>query len=514
MSFYLVKLERDGNNVLIETTLSGYGPYEKGAEAAAEAKTLANILGVKVMPRRISQANVDWRARQVERIANGTLKALPEGWNLAPIADHFAHHYELDHALIAFTENEELAIIDRVTALTAGRYITRFYPHVDDAERRRLIALIDPSNYIFYATTPEDITMVYKEGPSSCMDARHSFNHLPVWPTSVYGAGDLAVAYTRNARGAIQSRSLCWPEKKLFGRCYGDEARMRKAMESEGFEYLDYDEDENFEGARLLKIQRTDDKGYVLPYFDNIALAIDKGDHFICSNKHNPGDVVLHSGGTGGYAYPQKHCPKRGTLEHLDSFKFVHGANEEWSRDARTRFSFTCDGTGEIWAIEYRVRLGNGLVWCQKHADEHAGKCELTGKFYPKDELIEHEGKTIHESMLPSNMSLKPSDVINSITITVDQDNNRWFSASVDQLTSVQEMLGRQMDREYRRQFLGSWPAVAPDEMPRWRAINTMDGRTVFAQDSGDQVNPIRNGSISGHGIEMVIIDDPINNAA
>jgi hypothetical protein len=72
-------------------------------------------------------------------------------------------------------------------------------------------------------------------GPSSCMDGEHDFHNLVRWPTAPYGAGDLAVAYTKNANGRIQSRCLCWPEKKLFGRIYGDFQRMKAAMEAEGF---------------------------------------------------------------------------------------------------------------------------------------------------------------------------------------------------------------------------------------------------------------------------------------
>ncbi|TYO68555.1 hypothetical protein FXV83_00295 [Bradyrhizobium hipponense] len=142
----------------------------------------------------------------------------------APIKDHFAHLDPDQHpGMICFTENDQLGIIDRVTALTPGRYITRFYETEEkmaDDQRRKLIAAIDPSGELQFAWTPEEIERVYKEGPSSCMDGTHHFN-TPVWPTSVYGAGDLALAYQVNAKGRIQSRCLVWLEKKLYGRISG-----------------------------------------------------------------------------------------------------------------------------------------------------------------------------------------------------------------------------------------------------------------------------------------------------
>ena len=53
---------------------------------------------------------------------------LPAKWDLEPIKDHFAHLDPGKHpGMICFTENDQLGIIDRVTAVTPGRYITRFY---------------------------------------------------------------------------------------------------------------------------------------------------------------------------------------------------------------------------------------------------------------------------------------------------------------------------------------------------------------------------------------------------
>jgi len=322
---------------MVDVPIPDYGPYEKGSEAAKFAKVLTDQLGRKVQPRRISQAP-DWRARQKLRLDDGTLRPLPVKWDLAPIQDHFAHLPIDDQSKVAFTESEELGIIDRVTALTPGRYLTRFYPEVDDDKRRQLIAAIDPSGEIFYARTPDEITKVYQEGPSSCMDAKQehaSFWDYPCWPTAPYGAGDLAVAYTVNNRGRIQSRTLCWPEKKQFGRVYGDIQRMTAAMKAEGYEDIRTDRGDSFVGAKLLKVPTGDPFEYVMPYFDDIEYAVDNGDHFMTSDDKPEGGKYCNCGGSNGLSVMYQWCPKLKDHRSCSEFSFVHGANEEWSSPAR-----------------------------------------------------------------------------------------------------------------------------------------------------------------------------------
>jgi hypothetical protein len=184
MAFFLVRLEPDpdGGDKMLDVPIPDYGPYEKGPEAAKAAKDLTAILGYKVQPRRIHQAP-DWRARQQDRLARGVLVPLPELWSaLDPIKDHFAH-LAADRARVAFTENDELGTIDRVTPLNPGRYLTRFYPEVDDDLRRRLIASVDPSGEIRFAfdvTDGASTRPVFLHGRIS--DKLKTFADLPCWP--------------------------------------------------------------------------------------------------------------------------------------------------------------------------------------------------------------------------------------------------------------------------------------------------------------------------------------------
>jgi hypothetical protein len=405
MSFYLVRLEPDGNGGMCDVPIPDYGPYDKGSDAAKIAKTLTDERGYKVQPRRMSQAP-DWRARQKERLASGTLKALPEKWDLPPVEDHFAHIDPRDASKIAFTESDEHGTIDRTTSLTPGRYITRYFNHIDDAHRRRLIAAIDPNGEIFYAWTPQEIAHVYMRGPSSCMDGDHDFSDLePHWPTEPYGGGDLAVAYTKNAQGRIQSRSLCWPEQKLFGRVYGDIERMIAAMKAEGFTYI-RGEDKTFpSGAKILKIEHpTEDHQYIMPYFDDIEMVVDKGTHFETFDGPSvdlpPGTSYISCGGSGGHSFLYRICPRlrSGSLAH--EFKFVHGANQDWSRTAYQAYAFTCSGSGKLYSNEFKVPMATpGIYWSRDHFEAHGEHCYVTRKNHPKTEMVQKGNRRVHNSV-------------------------------------------------------------------------------------------------------------------
>jgi hypothetical protein len=403
MSFFLVRLEPDGNGGMSDVPIPDHGPYEKGSEAAKFAKVLTNTLGFKVQPRRISQAP-DWRERQAKRLQDGTLKKLPEKWDLPQITDHFAHIDAKDPSKIAFTENDELGKIDRVTAVTPGRYITRFYNDIQDSHRRKLIAAIDPNGEIFFAWTRDEIATVYIDGPSSCMDGAHSFDDMDdIWPTEPYAGGDLAVAYTKNARGKIQSRCLCWPEKKLFGRCYGDIERMIAAMMAEGYEYIHGNEVSFPTGAKILKIPHPHKKHhFIMPYFDDVGMVADKGDHFETWNgaSNIPNMKYIACGGASGYSLLYRICPrlKSGAPDH--EFQFVHGVNEEWCRAAYDGYAFLCTATGKRYPTEHMVRMATpGVLWSRDHFEEHGTNCSITRKNHPRSEMLKLGDRLVHSSV-------------------------------------------------------------------------------------------------------------------
>lgn len=418
MSFFLVKLEADGSGNLVDVPLPDFGPYETGSEAAKHAKNLTSLLGHKVQPRRINQAG-DWRQRQNARFADGTLKPLPATWDLEPIKDHFAHLAK-DPTKIAFTENEELGAIDRVTVLSPGRYLSRFYPDVDDAHRRTLIALIDPCGEIHFARTREEIARVYKTGPESCMDGEHDFDELPCWPTEPYAGGDLAVAYTVNNRGRIQARAVCWPDKKQFGRVYGDVQRLKAALLSEGFEEI-RSCGKRFDGARLLKIPVNNGdecNEFVMPYFDDIEWIVDMGDHFITSSaKPAPDKLVSKGGGTGGYMTLMKWCPKLEDFYSVSDFTFIHGVNQEWGPTARHRHAFMCQATKTFWPLTERVTMYHGEYWSKQYFAEHGEVCSHTGWNCRKEDMVSVMGRRVHRDY--ATLAMTPINSTNNTFMAV-----------------------------------------------------------------------------------------------
>lgn len=397
--FYLVRLDRDAENNLVETPLPDYGLFDKGADAAKASKDAATALGAKVQCRRKAQAG-DWRGSMQKRLESGELTPLPKKWDLEPIKDHFAHLWTNDPSKIAFIENEDNGIIHKVTALTPGRYITRFYEteseRMDDKRRRILIAAIDPSGEVFYARTPEEIEYVYKNGPDSCMDGDHAFHNLPMWPTGPYGAGDLAVAYTKNNRGRIQSRALCWPEQKVHGRCYGAVESMKATMAAEGFTDLRNDRGEKYNkfiGARLLKVKHGD--GFVMPYFDDINVAIDKGEYFVTAEAGQEGEQWVCSS-SGGTSYLMALCPKLRVSVQVREMRYVHGVDQLWSSSAISQHAFNCAGSGKVWPKTEMVIMADGQRWSKEWFAEHGETCSVTGQPWPKSELIQKGDKWVH----------------------------------------------------------------------------------------------------------------------
>jgi hypothetical protein len=403
--FYLVRLDRDADGNLVETPLPDAGTFDKGADAAKASKTVAATTGLKVQCRRIAQAG-DWRAAMQKRLDSGDLTPLPKKWDLEPIKDHFAHLWAPDASKIAFIESEDHGIIQKLTALTPGRYISRFYETDDskmvDKRRRELIAAIDPSGEVFYATTPEEIVYVYKHGPSSCMDGDHDFHDLSEWPVAPYGAGDLAVAYTKNSKGRIQSRALCWPEKKLHGRCYGDIERMRSALAAEGYSDLRKGtglKQDTFVGARLLKIPNEGcDHQFIIPYFDDIGVAIDDGEYFVTAaaapTEAGPKYVTSSSS---GHSNLQTRCPKIGSAYQVSNMVYVHGADQLWSTHAIEKYAFTCGGSGKIWDREFRVQMGDGTSWSKEWFEQHGERCAVTYKAWPKSVMVQKGDKWVHK---------------------------------------------------------------------------------------------------------------------
>lgn len=192
-----------------------------------------------------------------------------------------------------------------------GRYLTKFFAGVLSEREIAFYAAwqstgskgsewTDAARYpMTFASSSADIVSVYERGPQSCMKGMSC--------VSVYGAGDLAIAYLtkgEDAGGQVLARALVWPDKKVIGRVYPSgshwpaegfvsetasvacgQALMARLI-AEGY-HADTTS-RGFNGARLTQ-EDEGDGCYAMPYLDHSYMVTDTGDYFEM-NQH--GDLL------------------------------------------------------------------------------------------------------------------------------------------------------------------------------------------------------------------------------
>lgn len=191
---------------------------------------------------------------------------------------------------------------DRPQVVSIGRFLQTAWKQLDESfdgwmtdchgeltdERIRLFTEIPKAltpDDVKFARTPDEIELVYRNGPQSCMShdtGRYSTRGFH--PVRVYGAGDLAVAYLPKRRdpNSYSQRALCWPEKKIYSRIYGT-GPLEGFLKSLGFT------SGTFHGAKLLKIPVDGvNNHFVLPYVDYHDYVVERRDHLQIYHKKAP----------------------------------------------------------------------------------------------------------------------------------------------------------------------------------------------------------------------------------
>lgn len=318
------------------------------------------------------------------------------------LANHFPHVSKTDPSKIAFIENDEKGRADRITVMKPGRFLTKFYSDVLTPEEigdlaNRYIARSQPGT-LHFAKTADEIEHVYTNGPNSCMAHDACEYSSSEHPVRVYAAGDLQVAYI--VRGDITARALVWPEKKIYGRIYGDADRLRPALEQEGYRegYLT--------GARLLRIE--EDGGFICPYLDGDCTVSDNGDYLVIG-----GDLDADS--TNGLIEDNgRTCDCCGDRIRDDNVYWVTvdrwGSEESWCEscveshavwcereemtirdpDARSLADGTyapdwcddyyeCEATDKWYHVDDMVELDDGTMWSKEYFEDHGAVCGVTG---------------------------------------------------------------------------------------------------------------------------------------
>lgn len=261
--------------------------YETGQIAALEVERRKDVTLPHFSYRIIKiedsgEESDDWKTRERERFVNGQYERIPwhlEAWSLASLLDeghetafHFPHMSKDKTGMIAYTESAEKGRGDIQKRMRPGKYLTKYFYYGLTARTIRYWAgkvslLSGESQEYQIAMTPDEIENVYLNGPSSCMSHGPDYFCSGEHPVRMYGAGDLGVAYITR-EDSIAARVIVWPDKKIWGRVYGDggvyQDQLKELLKADGYEGDRYSS--KWTGARFLRVE--DGGGFIMPYLD------------------------------------------------------------------------------------------------------------------------------------------------------------------------------------------------------------------------------------------------------
>lgn len=331
-----------------------------------------------------------WKYREETRFKGGEYIRVPwAGSELSAIeAIHYVHLSVDKPNMVAFTPDIEHGIIDKQTRMAPGRYLERFYKGVfTKPQIADYVAAIAAMFSTFgVATTVEDIRLVYRNGPPSCMGGPESHtgqywresNLEGHMPCEVYAApSDLAVAYF-GPKDKPAQRAVIWPERKIFSRDGDGNARvygtgpLRQMLEAAGYAHG------SFAGAKIRRIAVRN--GVLMPYIDGseyvdatdgngfLVICDDEGDYSATSTQ----GVVWTGGRESAHAVDEddddncrdcNHCGSAYDVDTEGSQHFCHSCcDEQW----------TCEVCGETGIGDDGQRYANEQTLCPAcYADAH-----------------------------------------------------------------------------------------------------------------------------------------------
>lgn len=224
-----------------------------------------------------------WRQRMKKALDEGVFKRPP--WHGYYHEAGMYEHIDPDSpTLIRFIMSEEDGMANKFTRVSPARFILRYLDSCPSQRRMdewcAQMGLDITVSKLKIARSPEEVVRVYNEGPHSCMayELREGspFQSLHVHPVACYGNSDLGVAYIVR-REEISARCLVWPDKKIYGRIYGDTARLQERLKEEGY-VEDWDA---FNGAKIRHIKDPETGMLIVPYFDGDLGAIVQDENWL-----------------------------------------------------------------------------------------------------------------------------------------------------------------------------------------------------------------------------------------
>lgn len=374
--------------------------FDNGKDAAAEMKRHNGLFSTHLSPFRMMVKPEtelspvrDYPAWAEFRFESGEYVPLPwanEAWFKENQPEHhFARFASSDNCMVAFWESEANAQRDHASILTPGRYLTRYFSTcLTETEIQQWAVKADAECDLLFAHTPDEIEEVYtaRGAPSSCMS--HSLDEYSSdeHPVRVYGAGDLAVAYLQR-RGKIIARALCWPDRKVVGRRYGDIDRLTNRMRAEGWT-IDSDDSSasgrgsgGLEGARLLRIEQG--SAFIMPYIDAgygvtypPSTMPDKDKYLVLTR--GGGDIGCYN--TCGLSDEPEYdysCDSCGEGLYDDDAYHIQGSTYcEFHWNENTRECYHCET--RVWRAD--TTLVDDERYCGICYDEHTFSCDYCGE--------------------------------------------------------------------------------------------------------------------------------------
>lgn len=186
----------------------------------------------------------------------------------------FVHHDPEDRTLVRYCPSNRSPMPRNFVTAKPGKFLTAYFsdllsaPEIADYAAKHRADGEPPT--LLIARTAEEISMVYRLGPDSCMShGKTVHGHEPI---RAYASPDLAVAYLmRNNKPT--ARCVVRPEKNVYSRIYGDSSSLTAALRANGFVHAAYSHgmDDPTSKARL---------------FDNARVAVIRADGQIPAHLH------------------------------------------------------------------------------------------------------------------------------------------------------------------------------------------------------------------------------------
>ncbi len=367
-----------------------YRPLHISASNNTDDYLLQVLLEYGFNPRKyrlVRYKDEQWREREASRLArNDCYTTLPKQWSsLEPIVDHYAHVSESGNS-IAFTENEAKGELDIQTVMKPGRYLKKFYPHLDDNTIRDLAVHVSSEPKMSIAITADDIEQVYLNGPSSCMS--HPLNEYDSaeHPVRVYGDSDIQLAYLGSLKKAT-ARALIRPDNKSYVRIYGDSVRLERALKAAGYE----SKISGFMGAKVRKIVHTDNV-FVMPYLDGSCQCVDTMGEYLIINDDSE-YICNQTNGLAGEPEDDRVLCEWCGERHIEDGEEISvntstrnpRQTQIWCENCVDNSAFRCEGTDEYYSVASfsSITTANGNVYEAEYFDEAGGfTCDATDKNY------------------------------------------------------------------------------------------------------------------------------------